>query len=102
MELTDGRTKILIASYGTLSTGVNIKAITNMVLADSFKSSQIIIQSIGRALRLHKEKSKAVIFDIVDQFHPDYKNMLYGHFVSRRDQIYKIEEYPYDELKILL
>lgn len=102
MEMTDGNVKVLVASYGTLSTGVNIKAITNMVLADSFKSTQLIIQSIGRALRLHKEKLQAIIFDIVDQFYPANKNILYNHFLIRRDQIYKIEEYPYEEIKIII
>jgi len=56
MELTDGNPKILIASFGTLSTGVSIKAIKNMIFADSFKSDVIVRQSIGRALRLHKDK----------------------------------------------
>ena len=55
---------------GTLSTGVSINAIFNVIFADSFKSEQIIIQSIGRALRLHSDKKKAMIFDLVDVFNP--------------------------------
>ena len=38
MEKTDGKVKVLIASYGTLSTGVSINAIFNVIFADSFKS----------------------------------------------------------------
>jgi superfamily II DNA or RNA helicase len=68
MEVTEGNIKVLVASYGTLSTGVSINAIFNVIFADSFKSEQIIIQSIGRALRLHSEKKKANIFDLVDIF----------------------------------
>ena len=64
----EGTTKVLIASFGTLSTGVSINAIFNVIFADSFKSEQIIIQSIGRALRLHEEKKTAIIFDLVDVF----------------------------------
>ena len=67
MEITDEKNvKVLVGSFGTLSTGVNIKAINNLVFADSFKSDQIIRQSIGRILRLHSEKQKAFVFDVVD------------------------------------
>ncbi len=102
MEMTDGNPKILVASFGTLSTGVSIKAITNMIFADSFKSAQIILQSIGRTLRLHSTKEKALIFDLVDQFHSSYKTILYNHYVSRRNELYIKEEYPFQELKIVI
>jgi len=102
MEITSGNPKILVASYGTLSTGVNIKSIVNIVFADSFKSDQIIRQSIGRGLRLHSEKSKLIVFDIVDRFSKQYTNTLYNHYLSRRDNIYKKQEYPYDELTITI
>jgi superfamily II DNA or RNA helicase len=102
MEETTGAPKILVASYGTLSTGINIKAITNIVFTDSFKSDQIIRQSIGRGLRLHEEKDKLIVFDIVDRFSLKYKNTLYQHYLSRRNKIYKEQQYPYDELKIRL
>lgn len=102
MENTDGNPKILIASFGTLSTGVNIKAICNIVFMDSFKSDKIIRQSIGRGLRLHAEKSKLHVFDIVDVFHKTFKNALYKHYESRRDTIYKKQDFPFDEMKITL
>jgi len=102
MEVTTGNPKILVASYGTTSTGVNIKAITNIVFADSFKSDQIIRQSIGRGLRLHAEKNKLVVFDLVDIFHADYKTILYRQYESRRDDVYKKQKYPFDELKVKL
>lgn len=104
MEKTDGNPKILVASFGTLSTGVSIKALKNVVFADSFKSSRIVLQSIGRALRLHKDKEgdKAVIFDIVDQFHSSYKTILLNHYKVRRDELYKKQEYPFDEIKIVI
>lgn len=99
MEVTSGNPKILVASYGTLSTGVSIRAIMNIVFADSFKSDQIIRQSIGRGLRLHKEKSKLHVFDIVDRFHKNFKNILYNHYLVRRDDIYKKQEMPFEELQ---
>lgn len=102
MEDTSGNTKILVASYGTLSTGVSIKAISNIIFLDSFKSPQIVLQSIGRGLRLHKDKNKLMVFDLVDIFHVEYKTILWKQFESRRDELYKVQKYPMDELKIKL
>lgn len=100
MEKTDGKPKVLVASYGTLSTGVSINAIFNVVFADSFKSEQIIIQSIGRALRLHSEKKKALVFDLVDVFHhANYSNALFRHF-KEREKFYLKRKYPYKIIKI--
>jgi len=91
-----------VASFGTLSTGVNIKAINNIVFADSFKSDQIIRQSIGRGLRLHDEKSKLIVFDLVDQFHHSYKGTLFNHYKTRKDKIYTKQGFPLDEIKIVI
>jgi len=99
LEKTDGNVKILVASYGTLSTGINIKNIVNLVLCDSFKEPRLIRQSIGRMLRLHKDKEKAIIFDIVDQFHVDFKGVLYNQFLSRKKDVYTVQQFPYTELK---
>lgn len=102
MEVTDGNIKVLVASYGTLSTGVSINAIFNVVFADSFKSEQIIIQSIGRALRLHTEKDKATIFDLVDVFDiNNMSNILFRHF-KEREKFYQKRQYPYKVIKINL
>lgn len=102
MEITDGKVKVLVASYGTLSTGVSINAIFNLILADSFKSEQIVIQSIGRSLRLHEDKKMAIIFDLVDVFSSsDMSNILYKHFIERK-KFYKKREYPIKEIKINL
>lgn len=100
LENTVGNVKILVGSFGTMSTGINIKAIVNLVMCDSFRSDRVVRQSIGRSLRLHKEKEKAVIFDLVDQFHPEYKGTLYNQFQSRKNEIYIPQEYPYEEMKI--
>lgn len=64
MEKMDGA--ILLASYGTLSTGVNIKKIHHVVFASSYKSKIKVLQSIGRGLRKHDSKDKLVLWDIVD------------------------------------
>jgi len=110
MEKTD-IVRILIASFGVFSTGVSINAITNILLTQSFKKSQIVIQSIGRALRLHPDKVFAYIFDIIDRFNVDedskdyylkkFENVLYGHG-KLRQKIYLEEEYPYTEMEFNL
>ena len=102
MEVTDGKVKVLVASFGTLSTGVSINAIFNVIFADSFKSEQIIIQSIGRGLRLHSEKQKVNIFDLVDVFDKDdLNNALYRHY-KERETFYVKRKYPFKILKINL
>ena len=87
---------------GTLSTGVSINAIFNVIFIDSFKSEQIIIQSIGRALRLHEDKKTALIFDIVDVFtDQNPNNLLYRHF-KEREKFYIKRKYPYNSIKVNL
>jgi superfamily II DNA or RNA helicase len=85
---------VLVASYGTLSTGVNIKSLKYVVFASPYKSEIKVLQSIGRILRLKKGKNRAFLLDIVDDFR--YKksiNYSYKHF-SRRWDIYKEEQFP--------
>jgi len=102
MENTSDKPKVLVASYGTLSTGVSINAIFNVIFTDSFKSEQIIIQSIGRALRLHSDKDKALIFDLVDVYDPNnMNNILLRHF-KERERFYIKRKYPYKVIKINL
>lgn len=102
MEKTDGNIKVLVASFATLGTGVSINAIFNVIFADSFKSEQIVIQSIGRALRKHNSKKIATIFDIVDVFDQNkMSNIFYKHY-KEREKFYKKREYPYKEIKINL
>lgn len=100
MEITDDQPKILLASFGTFSTGINVKAIMNVVFADSFKSDQIIRQSIGRGLRLHKDKNKLIVFDIVDNFLPKYTNILYKQYNVRLEKIYKKQGFTVNEIKL--
>jgi superfamily II DNA or RNA helicase len=103
MEITeDCIPKILVASYGTLSTGISIKAIMNLVLADSSKSDTRIRQSLGRGLRIHSDKIKLIVFDIVDKLYKSYDNLIYKQYLIRRDDIYKKQEFPVIEIKIKL
>lgn len=57
---------IIWASYGTMSTGVSIKKLHNLVFAYPMKAKIKVLQSIGRLMRLHKSKELAKIIDIGD------------------------------------
>jgi superfamily II DNA or RNA helicase len=96
LEESSDKVRVLVASYGTLSTGISIKNLHFLILADSFKSETIIIQSIGRLLRLFDGKTKAVIFDLVDIFSMKKSNTLYKHFLERV-KMYEKRKYPYIE-----
>src|SRR5210317_2582708 len=50
---------VIVASYGTFSTGINIRNLHNIIFASPSKSRIRNLQSIGRGLRLKDDKSKA-------------------------------------------
>lgn len=108
MEITNRMDKyddvILVASYATLSTGISINKIFNIFFTESFKSPYIILQSIGRGLRLkdkeNKENNHVTIIDLVDDFRIyKYINYLYKHGVERM-RLYKEQNYPVKTKKI--
>jgi superfamily II DNA or RNA helicase len=65
-ELESGCGHIIIATYGTMKQGVNIKLLHNLVFAEFSKSMYEVVQSIGRIVRAHKDKKLARVFDICD------------------------------------
>ena len=84
---------VIVATYGTMSTGVNIPNIQNLVLASPLKTKITLLQSIGRGLRLHESKIKLNVYDIVDDMSKGkYKNFALKHFISRL-QIYRKEKF---------
>lgn len=91
---------IIVASYGTFSTGISIKRIHNIFFTESFKSDVIIKQSIGRGLRKHDSKTHVKIYDFIDDFRvnvdgKEYLNYIYKHGIERR-VIYKDEKFEYE------
>jgi superfamily II DNA or RNA helicase len=94
--------KVLICSYGTTSTGINIPNINNVVLSESFKSPTIVLQSIGRGTRLAEGKEGLVVYDLVDDFRSKgHINFLYRHGRERCD-LYIQKELKYEEKRIEL
>ena len=75
---------IILASYGTFSTGVNIKRLDNIIFASPSKSKIRNLQSIGRVLRKGNGKDKATLYDIVDDLQwKSRKNFAVQHFMER-------------------
>ena len=89
------RDAIIVASYGTFSTGVNIRNLHNIIFASPSKSRIRNLQSIGRGLRIGENKDEAVLFDISDDFRiGKYTNYTLKHFVDRV-KIYDDEKFNY-------
>lgn len=85
---------IVVAISKIFSTGINIPNLHSIVFASAGKAKIKIVQSIGRALRLHPTKEKAYIFDIAD-------NTYYGKIhKEERKKLYTVEKYPFIEKKI--
>lgn len=86
---------IIIASYGTFSTGINIRNLHNIVFASPTKSKIRTLQSIGRGLRLGENKDKAMLYDISDDLR--YKtnvNFTLRHF-EERVKMYSEEKFTF-------
>lgn len=95
-EMESGTSKLLVASFGTSSTGINIKNIHNLFLCESFKSDTIIRQTIGRGLRLHDLKDYLNIVDYVDDFSwKNWKNYLHKHMDVRINETYSVQKFQY-------
>lgn len=99
-KMEAGEEVVIVASYGTFSTGISIKKIHNIFFTESFKSEVIIRQSIGRGLRQHSSKDKVLIIDFVDDIRTiEWDNYLYKHGKVRQS-IYKQEKFDYSIKKV--
>ena len=91
---------IIIASYGTFSTGINIRNLHNIVFSSPSKSRVRTLQSIGRGLRKSESKDTATLFDIADDFsYKSKRNFTINHF-QERINIYAEEEFDYEITRI--
>ena len=93
METPDKK-QVLIGSLQTLSTGVNIKNIHNIVFVAPTKSQITLLQSIGRGLRTHEEKDVLQVYDLVDSFDGKKQNFAVKHFMERV-KVYDNEGFDY-------
>jgi len=86
---------IVVASFGTFSTGTNIRNLHNIIFASPSKSRVRNLQSIGRGLRQSDGKEMATLYDIADDLrHKKHMNFTLQHFVERV-KIYNEEKFPF-------
>ena len=85
---------IVVAMSKIFSTGINIPNLHNIIFASAGKAKIKIMQSIGRALRLHSNKKMASIFDISDNTRYAAKHL------QERKKIYETEKYKIIEKEI--
>jgi len=100
-EITETESNaIIVASYGTFSTGINIKNLHNVIFASPSKSRIRNLQSIGRVLRKSDSKNRATLYDISDDISTKFrKNYTLNHLVERI-KIYSEENFNYDIVTI--
>lgn len=57
---------VIVATYGVMSTGLNIPRLHHAIFATPYKAKVKVLQSIGRILRKAHDKDVATLHDIVD------------------------------------
>jgi superfamily II DNA or RNA helicase len=91
---------IVVASFGTFSTGINIRNLHNIIFASPSKSRVRNLQSIGRGLRQSEGKERAILYDIADDLrYKKHMNFTLRHFIERT-KIYNEEKFPFKIYKI--
>jgi superfamily II DNA or RNA helicase len=98
----ESTSSIIVASYGTFSTGVNIRNLHNVIFASPSKSKIRNLQSIGRGLRKAESKEEAVLYDIADDLTwKTRKNFTLLH-LAERVKIYNEEGFDYKIYQVAL
>ena len=92
---------IIVASYGTFSTGINIKRLHNVIFASPSKSRVRNLQSIGRVLRKGENKSQAILYDLADDTSKgaSRRNYTLNHLIERV-KVYNEEKFDYEILDV--
>ena len=101
---------MILATYGCMKQGVNIKLLHNLVMADPAKSVYMVMQSIGRIVRPHKDKKMAYVYDLVDDASyfttprrggpPRLKyNYMMQHYETRKTY-YAKDDIPINEIRL--
>lgn len=84
---------ICIAISAIFATGINVKNIHNIIFAAGGRSFIRIVQSIGRGLRRHKNKSRLIIIDIVDRLRYGEAHSVDRCEIYRKEKIkFKVKE----------
>ena len=95
LESEDGT--IIVATYGTCSTGINMPKLHEVILYANSKSKIKVLQSLGRGLRKHNSKKRVILYDVIDDMSYCLRtrvihNYLYQHW-KEREKYYKEQEF---------
>ena len=93
-EISSADNKVIIATYGVASVGINIPRIFNLVLIEPGKSFVRVIQSIGRGIRKAKDKDFVQIWDITSTCKFAKRHL------THRKKFYKEANYPFTLEKV--
>ena len=93
-EINEGTNTITIATYGVAAVGINIPRIFNLVLLEPGKSFVRVIQSIGRGVRMAKDKDFVQIWDVTSRCKFSKRHL------TERKKFYKEASYPFTIDKI--
>jgi len=93
-EISDSDNKVIIATYGVASVGINIPRIFNLVLIEPGKSFVRVIQSIGRGIRKAKDKDFVQIWDLTSSCKFAKRHL------THRKKFYKEANYPFTIEKV--
>jgi superfamily II DNA or RNA helicase len=89
-QLMEANSNVVVVAISKIfSTGINIKNLHYIIFACGGKAKIKIVQSIGRGLRLHKDKTKLIIFDITDDLRYSAAHAL------KRQALYEKEHIPF-------
>jgi|TARA_Y100000034_G_scaffold48610_2_gene60038 superfamily II DNA or RNA helicase len=88
-EVQDSNNKVIIATYGVASVGINIPRIFNLVLVEPGKSFIRVIQSIGRGIRKAQDKDFVKVWDITSSAKFSKRHL------TKRKKFYTEAKYPF-------
>jgi len=104
--MEDGDNRVLIASFGTFSTGISINNIHHIFFVESYKSDRLVRQSIGRGMRLKDGKDKVYLWDFVDDFRYGTDNRYKNNYLFRhgkaRIKTYNEQGFPNKTYRVKL
>jgi len=93
-EVRTSTDKVIVATYGVASVGINIPRIFNLVLLEPGKSFVRVIQSIGRGIRKAEDKDFVQIWDLTSTCKYAKRHL------TERKKFYKEAKYPFTIEKV--
>lgn len=93
-SINDANNKLIVASFGVASTGINIPRLFNLVTIEGGKSFVRSIQSIGRILRTAQDKDFANVYDVCSTAKFSKRHL------TKRKEYYREANYPFEVSKI--